>query len=117
MKVLVKTKSENVVLVLPGTRDFIDSHRYRVFDNISDMERWETRGLIERHFLKEEATDDVFLSLFRKEGDKAISTFIKRYSLSSKAEPEEPKTEEIEKERFVEEKINNQKSTKSYKRR
>lgn len=122
MKVLVKTKSENVVLVLPGTRDCIDYFRHRVYDNIPDMDRWESRGLIERTPLKEDASDDVFLSLFKKDSAKAVSNFLKRYSNSVKVEDEgETKEEEVEKqEEIVLEEVEKPQvkvNTKSYKRR
>ena len=122
MKVLVKSKSENVVLVLPGTRDCIDYFRHRVYDNIPDMDRWESRGLIERTPLKEDASDDVFLSLFKKDSTKAVSNFLKRYSNSVKVEDEgETKEEEVEKqEEIVLEEVEKPQvkvNTKSYKRR
>lgn len=122
MKVLVKTKSENVVLVLPGTRDCIDYFRHRVYDNIPDMDRWESRGLIERTPLKEDASDDVFLSLFKKDSAKAVSNFLKRYSNSVKVEDEgETKEEKVEKQEEVVleevEKLQVKVNTKSYKRR
>lgn len=122
MKVLVKTKSENVVLVLPGTRDCIDYFRHRVYDNIPDMDRWESRGLIERTPLKEDASDDVFLSLFKKDSTKAVSNFLKRYSNSVKVEDEgETKEEKVEKqEEIVLEEVEKPQvkvNTKSYKRR
>lgn len=122
MKVLVKTKSENVVLVLPGTRDCIDYFRHRVYDNIPDMDRWESRGLIERTPLKEDASDDVFLSLFKKDSAKAVSNFLKRYSNSVKVEDEgETKEEKVEKQEEVVleevEKPQVKVNTKSYKRR
>ena len=122
MKVLVKTKSENVVLVLPGTRDCIDYFRHRVYDNIPDMDRWESRGLVERTPLKEDASDDVFLSLFKKDSTKAVSNFLKRYSNSVKVEDEgETKEEEVEKqEEIVLEEVEKPQvkvNTKSYKRR
>jgi hypothetical protein len=122
MKVLVKTKSENVVLVLPGTRDCIDYFRHRVYDNIPDMDRWESRGLIERTPLKEDASDDVFLSLFKKDSTKAVSNFLKRYSNSVKVEDEgETKEEKVEKQEEVVleevEKPQVKVNTKSYKRR
>lgn len=122
MKVLVKTKSENIVLVLPGTRDCIDYFRHRVYDNIPDMDRWESRGLIERTPLKEDASDDVFLSLFKKDSTKAVSNFLKRYSNSVKVEDEgETKEEKVEKQEEVVleevEKPQVKVNTKSYKRR
>lgn len=122
MKVLVKAKSENVVLVLPGTRDCIDYFRHRVYDNIPDMDRWESRGLIERTPLKEDASDDVFLSLFKKDSTKAVSNFLKRYSNSVKVEDEgETKEEKVEKQEEVVleevEKPQVKVNTKSYKRR
>ena len=122
MKVLVKSKSENVVLVLPGTRDCIDYFRHRVYDNIPDMDRWESRGLVERTPLKEDASDDVFLSLFKKDSTKAVSNFLKRYSNSVKVEDEgETKEEEVEKqEEIVLEEVEKPQvkvNTKSYKRR
>lgn len=122
MKVLVKSKSENVVLVLPGTRDCIDFFRHRVYDNIPDMDRWESRGLIERIPLKEDASDDVFLSLFKKDSTKALSDFLKRYSTSAKNEDEgkEKKEEAPKKEEVVVKDVEKPQvkvTTKSYKRR
>lgn len=109
MKVLVKTKSENVILVIPGTRDFVDCHRFRVYDNIPDMDRWEARGLIERHYVNDGASDYVFAELFEKNGDKAFDIFVKRYSPSSKVKEEKDETEEKTQPQA--------KTTKSYKRR
>ena len=115
MKVLVKTKSENVILVIPGTRDFVDCHRFRVYDIIPDMDRWEARGLIERHQVNDAASDYVFAELFEKNGDKAFDIFVKRYSPSSKVKDVKEEKDETEE---TEEKTQPQaKTTKSYKRR
>ena len=118
MKVLVKTKSENVILVIPGTRDFVDCHRFRVFDNIADMDRWEARGLIERHYVNDGASDYVFAELFEKNGDKAFDIFVKRYSPSSKVKDVKEEKDETNETEETEEKTQPQaKTTKSYKRR
>lgn len=122
MKVLVKSIKENVALVVPGTLNCIDYHRFRVMDNVPDMERWETRGLIKRHYLKDEATDGIFLTFWERDKSKAVSAFLEQFSISAKAKVEPIKEEkeavvETEKTTTPSNEEENEKKAKSYKRR
>lgn len=123
MKVLVKAIKENVALVVPETTQCIDYYRFRVMDNVSDMDRWETRGLIKRHYLKDEATDGIFLTFWKRDKEKAVSAFLEQFSLSAKKkiEPEKEIVVETEQaivsEETVFENEETEKKVKSYKKR
>lgn len=108
MKVLIKTKSPNVVLVIPGTTSCVDYDRFRVRNYVPEMERWETRGLVEIKRVRDDATDEMFLSFWKKDKATAFTAFYKRFSLSGKPVVEEKapvveeKVEEVAKEAVAE---------------
>lgn len=118
MKVLVKAIKENVALVVPGTLNCIDYHRFRVMENVPEMDRWETRNLIKRHYLKDEATDGIFLTFWERDKQKAVSAFLEQFALSAKKKVEEVKEEVVvETKKEDNEEIKTVEKAKSYKRR